>query len=92
VRVYAASSSAPQALSPWEADWRAPSALLIGNEGAGLPSDLVRAADAVMRIPQSTAPGDSPMDSLNAAVAGSILLYEAARQRGAGIAAATGAP
>lgn len=71
--------------APWEVDWRSPSALLIGNEGAGLPAELVRSADAIVSIPQSTAPqADDPLDSLNAAVAGGILLYEAARQRGLG--------
>lgn len=91
VRVYAASPDSPQAIAPWEADWRVPAALLVGNEGAGLPPDLVRSADAVVRIPQSAAPdAASAMDSLNAAVAGSILLYEAARQRGRGVSATTG--
>jgi len=80
-----------KALAPWEIDWRAPSALLIGNEGAGLPADLARSADAIVRIPHAPlAPSHahaaneqvSPGESLNAAVAGSILLYEAARQRG----------
>jgi TrmH family RNA methyltransferase len=79
-----------KALAPWEIDWRAPAALLIGNEGAGLPADFVRSADAIVRIPQAPLapnPGvphqdDSPRESLNAAIAGSILLYEAARQRG----------
>jgi RNA methyltransferase, TrmH family len=71
--------------APWEVDWRSPSALLIGNEGAGLPAELVRSADAIVSIPQSAAPqADDPLDSLNAAVAGGILLYEAARQRGLG--------
>lgn len=77
-------------LAPWEIDWRAPVALLVGNEGAGLPAELVRSADAIVRIPQAQpAPPpqmahreDSPRESLNAAIAGSILLYEAARQRG----------
>jgi len=89
VRVYAACPDASQAVAPWEIDWRAPAALLVGNEGAGLPPELVRSADAAVRIPQSVAP-DAPaaMDSLNAAVAGSILLYEAARQRGRGHAVA----
>ena len=79
-----------KALAPWEIDWRGPAALLVGNEGAGLPADLVRSADAIVRIPQAPiAPNpdvprqhDSPRESLNAAIAGSILLYEAARQRG----------
>ena len=41
--------------APWDVDWRAPSALLMGNEGAGLPADLVRSADAAVRIPQASA-------------------------------------
>jgi len=53
-----------------------PTALLIGNEGSGLPEALIAAADALVTIP---CPG--PVESLNAAVAGSVLLYEASRQR-----------
>ncbi len=82
-----ASASARKPLAPWEIDWRGPVALLIGNEGAGLPDDSVRSADAIVRIPhapQYTKAGgeNAPAESLNAAIAGSILLYEAARQRG----------
>jgi TrmH family RNA methyltransferase len=83
---------AKEARAPWEIDWRAPAALLVGNEGAGLPAELVRSADGIVRIPQSPHSGvlrgdaaqqeDSRSESLNAAIAGSILLYEAARQRG----------
>jgi RNA methyltransferase, TrmH family len=92
VRIYAAcpeehfpapAGSSGKVLAPWQADWRAPAALLIGNEGAGLPAELARSADAIVRIPQAAAPeAGVPIDSLNAAVAGGILLYEAARQRG----------
>jgi RNA methyltransferase, TrmH family len=69
------------ALRPWEADWKVPVALWIGNEGAGLPAEIARSADARVTIPQSL--GESgAVDSLNAAAAAAILLYEAARQRG----------
>ena len=61
-----------------EINLRAPIALLIGNEGGGLSESLLSAADAHITIP---CPG--PVESLNAAVAGSVLLYEAARQRAA---------
>jgi TrmH family RNA methyltransferase len=54
-----------------------PAAFLIGNEGSGLPEDLLQEAGERITIP---APG--PVESLNAGIAGSILLYEAARQRG----------
>ena len=83
VKLYAASPEhAPQAstevpaLNPWEADLRGPAALLVGNEGAGLPAEVSRSADARVRIPI-----EGGVESLNAAVAASVLLYEAARQR-----------
>ena len=70
----------PPLRRPWEIDWRGPAALWIGNEGAGLPQDIVRSADMRVTIPQAAArPG--ALESLNAAAATSILLYEAARQR-----------
>jgi TrmH family RNA methyltransferase len=53
-------------------------ALLIGNEGNGVPMELAARADGAITIP---CPG--PVESLNAAVATSVLLYEAARQRAA---------
>jgi len=58
------------------ADLTQPCALLIGNEGAGLAPDLLALADATLTIPT---PGT--VESLNAAIAGSLLLYESARQR-----------
>jgi TrmH family RNA methyltransferase len=59
-----------------DANLVSPCALMIGNEGAGLSADLVALADTFITIPT---PG--PVESLNAAIAGSLLLYEAARQR-----------
>ncbi len=53
-----------------------PVALLIGNEGNGVPNEIAELADGAIRIP---CPG--PVESLNAAVAASVLLYEASRQR-----------
>jgi RNA methyltransferase, TrmH family len=66
----------PQVLSPWEVDWCQPVALLVGNEGAGLPGEVERSADARIRIPMA-----SGIESLNAAAAAAVLFYEAARQR-----------
>jgi TrmH family RNA methyltransferase len=60
-----------------EAPLAGPCALLIGNEGAGLSDSLIAAAAHRITIPM---PGN--VESLNAAIAGSLLLYEAARQRG----------
>jgi TrmH family RNA methyltransferase len=54
-----------------------PVAFLIGNEGKGVPAELAALADGAITIP---CPG--PVESLNAAVAASVLLYEASRQRG----------
>lgn len=51
-------------------------ALLIGNEGNGVPEELARRAEGAVTIP---CPG--PVESLNAAVAAGVLLYEVARQR-----------
>ena len=59
-----------------QADLRGPSALLVGNEGAGLPGAWIAQADARITIPLPGA-----VESLNAAIAGSVLLYEAMRQR-----------
>jgi len=63
-------------LFPWEVDWCEPVALLVGNEGTGLPEEVERSADARIRIPMA-----SGVDSLNAAAAAAVLFYEAARQR-----------
>jgi len=61
-------------------DWRGACAVMIGNEGAGLAAEWLEMSDARVTIP---CPG--PVESLNAAVAGSLLLYEAGRQRGDGV-------
>jgi len=60
------------------ADLAGPVALLIGNEGNGVPAELAAQANAAVTIP---CPG--PVESLNASVAASVLLYEASRQRSA---------
>jgi TrmH family RNA methyltransferase len=59
-----------------DADWRRPLALLLGNEGAGLPEAVRRQADSVVSIPLW-----GPVESLNVGVAAGLLLFEAARQR-----------
>ena len=53
-----------------------PAAVFIGSEGAGLPRTVLAQADELIAIPHSP-----QVESLNAGVAGSIVLYEAARQR-----------
>lgn len=77
VKTVAAVAMDGEAATGW--DFAQPTALLLGNEGAGLSAALIRRADVRVTIPM---PG--PVESLNAAVAGSVLLYEVARQRAGG--------
>jgi TrmH family RNA methyltransferase len=74
VRLLASSSHKGKRL--YEADLTGPLALLIGNEGAGLPSEILAEADELVTIPHSPR-----VESLNAGIAASILLCEVARQR-----------
>lgn len=76
VRIIAASSRGAGQAARAE-DLRGDAAIFIGNEGAGLAEEIIHAADAAMAIPMSEV-----VESLNAGVAASIVLYEAARQRG----------
>ncbi len=75
------SSATSPLLRPWDIDWKNPAAILIGNEGSGLPAEFVRAADARVFIPQAAARAAVGIESLNAAMAATILLYEAMRQK-----------
>ena len=59
-----------------ECDYRGGTAFLIGNEGNGLRKETAQCADDLIKIPM-----EGSVESLNAAVASSILLYEAYRQR-----------
>jgi len=74
IRTLATSSHEASPVS--QQDLTGPVALLIGAEGSGLSPELTARCDASIAIP---CPG--PVESLNAAVAASILLYEASRQR-----------
>ena len=68
-------AQADAALSYDAVDWRRPCALVIGGEAAGA-GVAARAAATAIAIPMQSA-----VESLNAAMAGSIILFEAARQR-----------
>lgn len=59
-----------------EQDYKSSSAFLIGNEGKGLSEELAAMADEYIRIPMC-----GQVESLNAAVASAILMYEVFRQR-----------
>lgn len=60
----------------YDADLRVPVAIAIGSEGAGLSAALTERADAHITIPMT-----SGVESLNAAVAAALAVYEARRQR-----------
>ena len=55
---------------------RPATAVVLGAEGAGLPSDVMTAMDETVTIPMQ-----KPVESLNVAVAAALILYEAMRQR-----------
>jgi RNA methyltransferase, TrmH family len=74
VRLFATSSHKGTPLD--QAKLTAPAAIFIGGEGSGLPRPLMAQMDETIAIPHS-----DHVESLNAGVAGSIVLYEAARQR-----------
>ncbi len=60
----------------YEAKLSGPLAIFVGSEGAGLPRDLLAGMDETLAIPHS-----EHVESLNAGVAASIVLYEVARQK-----------
>jgi TrmH family RNA methyltransferase len=62
--------------SLYDLDLRGPIAVLIGGEGPGLDQATIEAADEKLTIPMQ-----APVESLNAAVAAAIVVYEALRQR-----------
>ena len=74
IRVWGAAAERGEPLAV--ADLRGPTALVVGGEGRGLREAVARRCDALVQIPQR-----GQVASLNASVAGAILLYEAMRQR-----------
>jgi RNA methyltransferase, TrmH family len=74
VRTIATSSHKGTAID--QAELTGPTAVFIGSEGSGLPRTLMSQVDELIAIPHT-----AQVESLNAGVAGSIVLYEAARQR-----------
>ena len=62
----------------WTVDLRGPVLLVVGAERLGLPPQLVAECEAVAAIPQAAG-----AESLNAAAAATVALYEAVRQRDA---------
>lgn len=74
VRTVAADPHSPSKIT--DSDLRGPLAILIGQEAAGLSPEIAKQADLKVSIPIRAG-----MDSLNAATAAGIILYEVARQR-----------
>lgn len=74
VRLIATSSHKGTVLD--RADLKTPCAIVFGNEGSGLSRQLMARIDEIVAIPHAP-----QVESLNAGVAASIVLYEAARQR-----------
>lgn len=60
----------------FDVDLRKPTALVIGQEGTGLPQDIMPDIDLRIRIPMT-----ATIDSLNVATAAAVILYETMRQR-----------
>ena len=63
-------------MTHFDVDLRKPTVLILGQEGAGLPQDLLADVDLRIRIPMN-----KTIDSLNVAVSAAVVLYEAMRQR-----------
>jgi len=59
-----------------EVDYRGPTAIVIGGEGEGIRRLVLEGCDQVVRLPM-----EGQVSSLNAAAAGTVMLYEALRQR-----------
>ena len=72
--IYAASLKGE--LLPYNVDFLSNFCLMVGNEAHGLTQQAVNEADGLIKVPMTGC-----IDSLNASIAGSILMYEAVRQR-----------
>jgi len=62
--------------SCWDSDLRQPLALIVGGEAEGASREARKLANEQMSIPMT-----GKMESLNAGVAGSVLMFEVVRQR-----------
>ncbi|MEZ5381088.1 MAG: RNA methyltransferase [Microthrixaceae bacterium] len=68
-------AAAPGGVPPEEIDWSGRTALVLGSEGQGVPSSVVAGCSQRVSIPMA-----SGVESLNVAVAGAVVAFEAARQ------------
>ncbi len=74
VQVYAAHLKGKMSYD--EPDYKEPTAFLIGNEGNGLSDEIADSADTYIKIPM-----EGQVESLNAAISATLLMYETNRQR-----------
>lgn len=74
IQIVGASEKASRAVTA--CDFRGPTALVLGNEGTGIGENLRACCDVLARIELS-----ADVDSLNAAAAAAVFLYEVQRQR-----------
>ncbi|MDJ1174366.1 TrmH family RNA methyltransferase [Roseofilum capinflatum] len=73
MQIIATTADAPQTY--WDINWTQPTWVLLGNEGAGLSSDLLELADRQVSIPIAEG-----VESLNVAISAALILYESQRQ------------
>ncbi|MGQ9695913.1 MAG: TrmH family RNA methyltransferase [Thermodesulfobacteriota bacterium] len=69
-------TSAAGSISFWEVDFSKPSAVILGQEGGGLPENLIKTTQGSIIIPMK-----SGVESLNVAMAAGLIVYEAWRQK-----------
>src|SRR5262245_14266570 len=74
IRLVGTAPASESSIEEW--NWRAPTAVFIGNEGGGLTGAELASCDTVLRIPHNPA-----VESLNSAIATAVILYEASKQR-----------
>ncbi|HVO60371.1 MAG TPA: RNA methyltransferase [Terriglobales bacterium] len=74
IRLIATSSH--KGIPVYQQDWSLPTTVFIGSEAAGMPREILSKIDGTVMIPHSPR-----VESLNAGIAASIVLYEASRQR-----------
>ena len=76
LNIWVVGATGDASLNYTEWDWTSPSALFLGNEGAGLHRLVRERCDTLVRIPVR-----GRIESLNVSVAAGVVLYEALRQR-----------
>ena len=72
VALVGTSPAAGESIETW--DWKRPTAVLVGNEGAGSSEEELQQCDVILRVPQNR-----NVESLNSAIAVAVILYEASK-------------